>query len=131
MVFHFIIFVLIHSIFSFFSWWNNSTFLDTDTGFSFTTFVGNFISYKFTCCLSCRFMGYFFEAFCRASSSVLLAVSNNYFPYLLDRFLMNDKTPYRLTYFFCSWFYRITWYIYLLLGNVNLNLSSISNGLPF
>ena len=30
---------------------------------------------------------------------VLAAIFNNFFPYLLDRFLGNDKNPYPLTYF--------------------------------
>ena len=41
----------------------------------------------------------FLEAVFRASSPVLAAVSNNCFPYLLDRFLANHKNPYPLTYF--------------------------------
>ena len=35
----------------------------------------------------------------RVSSFVLVAVSHKFFPYLLDRFLANDKNPYPLTYF--------------------------------
>ena len=41
----------------------------------------------------------FFKAVFRASSDVLAAVCNNYFPYLLDRFLANEKNTYLLTYF--------------------------------
>ena len=41
----------------------------------------------------------FLEAFFIASSHVLVAVSNSCFPYLLDRFLVNGKNPYLLTYF--------------------------------
>ena len=55
-------------------------------------------------------------------------VSNNCFLY----FLANNKNPYPFNMFFCSWFYRILCHFYfLLISNVKLILSSISNGLPF
>ena len=38
----------------------------------------------------------FSEAVFRAPSPVLVTESNNCFPYLLDRFLTNDKSPYTL-----------------------------------
>ena len=41
----------------------------------------------------------FLEAVFRAYSPALVAVSNNYFSYLLDSFLSNEKNPYPLTYF--------------------------------
>ena len=41
----------------------------------------------------------FLEAAFRAYSPVLVAVSNNFFPYFLDRFVTSDKYPYPLTYF--------------------------------
>ena len=41
----------------------------------------------------------FFVTVFRASSLVLAASSNNYIPYLLERFLLNGKNPYPLTYF--------------------------------
>ena len=41
----------------------------------------------------------FLEVVFAASNYVFVAVSNNYFPYLLDRFFENDKNPYPLTYF--------------------------------
>ena len=54
----------------------------------------------------------FLEAVFRASSPVLVAVSNNCFQYLSERFLANDKNPYPLTYF-------------LLLGSIEKNVISI------
>ena len=71
------------------------------------------------------------KAVLRASSPVSVAVSNNCFPYLLERFVGNDKNPYLLTLFSCSWLCRITPYFYLLTSNVKLTLSSIPDGLPF
>ena len=62
----------------------------------------------------------FSKAVCIASSHVLIAVFNTCFSYFLDRFLTNDKNPYRITYHF-----------YLLISNVRLTLFSISNDLPF
>ena len=41
----------------------------------------------------------FLEAVFRASSPVLVAASNHFFPYLLDRFVANYKYLYTLTYF--------------------------------
>ena len=42
----------------------------------------------------------FYEEVLKAFSPVVVAVSNNCFPYLLNRFLENDKKPCPLTYFF-------------------------------
>ena len=42
----------------------------------------------------------FFETVFRASIPVLVAVSNNFFPYLFDIFLANDRNLYPLIYFF-------------------------------
>ena len=47
-----------------------------------------------------------------------------------DRFRVNNKYPNPLTFFF-SWFYRKTCHVYLLISNVEVTLSSNSNGLPF
>ena len=42
--------------------------------------------------------GILFFALKTASSPIFVVVSNNCFPYLVDRFLANDKNPYPLTY---------------------------------
>ena len=49
------------------------------------------------CCFS-SFMDSFLEALFRTSSPVLVAVSKECFPSLLDRFLDNDGSLYLLTY---------------------------------
>ena len=70
----------------------------------------------------------FLETVLRTYSLVSVALSNNFFPYLLNTFLANDKNQYPLTYFlvlgsivFCKS------HFYLLISNVKLNLSSFSN----
>ena len=72
-------------------------------------------------------MGVFLEAFFRASSSVFVAVFNNCFNYLLDRFIANNKKSIILSIFSCSCFYRKIFHFYLLINSVNLNFSSVSN----
>ena len=66
--------------------------------FWFHSFTSDFISYKFTFA-SRALWNSFLEAVFRAYIPALVAVSNNYFPYLSDIFLANYKIPYPLTYF--------------------------------
>ena len=70
----------------------------------------------------------FLEVVFKVASPISVAVSNN--PYLLDKFITNDKNPYLLT-FSCSWFQRITCHFYLSTSNIKLTLSSISNDLLY
>ena len=75
----------------------------------------------------------------RASNPVVAMVSNNYFAYLLDRFLLNYKSNISFDVFSCSWFDIITLrcearracHFYLLISNFKLILLSIFSGLPF
>ena len=64
----------------------------------FHSFTSDFISYKFIFA-SRALWNTFLEAVFRAYIPVLVAVSNNYFPYLSDIFLADYKIPYPLTYF--------------------------------
>ena len=77
----------------------SSTFLEFSsvTGFAFTILLA-FFPYKITYCFSCL-MDYFLELIFKVPSLVFVVVSNNCFPYLLDRFYANDKKPYPLTFF--------------------------------
>ena len=104
---------------------NKSFFNISSTKFLlfFHNFISDFVSYKFDCYCSC-FMDYFLEDVFSASTPVLVAVSNNCFQHLSDKFLVNGK---HLGY----WFYRITFHFHLLISNVKFILSSISNGLLF
>ena len=68
-------------------------------------------------------MDYFLEAIFKGPGPVY----NNCFLYLLDKFLANNKNPYPLTYFLFL-VRRIWGYFYLLISNVKVTLSSISNG---
>ena len=93
--------------------------------FWFLNFISNFSYFRFPCCFSC-FMCYFLEAVSRASSPVLVAVFNSFYPYLPVKFLGDDKIH---TFDIFSWLYRITCHFYLLTSNVKLTLPSISNGI--
>ena len=103
MVFHFVIPVLIHSIFFLFFSVGiiiSSTFLEflSGTGFGSTILSAIFFTINPSVALAALW-NTFSEAVFRASSPVLVAVSNNCSPYLLDRFHTNDKNPYPLTFF--------------------------------
>ena len=78
-------------------------------------------------CFSC-FVDYFFG--CSFCTIYCFCSSVQYFfPYLLDKFLENDKVIY-LDIFSCSWLYRITCHLfYSLIRNAKWTLSYISNGL--
>ena len=74
----------------------------SQTGLSLTT-LSSILSHKFTSCFS-GFMELFLEAYTfysiRASSPDLVTASKFFFPYLLDRFIANDKNRYSLMHFF-------------------------------
>ena len=98
MVFHFIIPVLIHSIFLlFFSGVIiiYSTFLEfsSSTSFGFTVSSAILIPVNSTV-NSAALWTPFLEAVFRASNPVLVAISNNCYPCLLNRILANGKNSY-------------------------------------
>ena len=133
MVFHFIILVLIHLISCLFSGGItiSSTFLEfsSDTGFG----------------------SQFFQQFCILSIHLLLQLFYGFlfwkqFSQLLVQFLQQYSLIFShicwinfwawqksisFDIFSCSWFYKVTCHFFILISNVNLTLSSISNGLPF
>ena len=99
----FIIIVLIHLILlNFFFWWNNyflnNSWILIKCKFWFHNFFSDFTSYRLFCCFSC-FIDTILAVVFAASGPVFVAVSNKFFPYLLVRFLVNDKNPYPLNIF--------------------------------
>ena len=58
-------------------------------------FISDFVSYEFYFASAVLWIT-FSEAVFKASSPAFVAVSINCFPYLLDKFLANDKNPYPL-----------------------------------
>ena len=79
----------------------SSTFHEiiSGAGFSFTILSSILFSMNFPVG-SAALWATFLKAVFRASILVFVAVSNNYFPYFLDRFLRNEKNTYPLKYFF-------------------------------
>ena len=66
----------------------------------------------------------FLEEDFKASNSDLVAVSNNYFPYLLDRLLANDKNPYPFIYFLIHGSIENNMSSYSLISNIKLNFET-------
>ena len=76
---------------------NEKSEITSDTNFGFTIFPAILFSINSPVALAISWTN-FLEAVFAASIFVLLVVFNNFFVYLLDRFLANDKNPYPLTY---------------------------------
>ena len=66
----------------------------------------------------------FLEEVFKASNSDLVVVSNNYFPYLLDRLLANDKNPYPFIYFLIHGSIENNMSSYSLISNIKLNFET-------
>lgn len=73
----------------------------------------------------------FLDSVFASSSPDFVAISNSFFLLLPRNFFANDKKPHLFHVFSSFWFYKIGCHLYLLISNVKLILSSISNGLPF
>ena len=98
----FIIFILICSVFLLFFlveyYFFNISWIHIRHRFWFRSFNSNFISNEFSCCFRYLWATFLVTVY-KASTPVFVATSINCFPFLLDRFLTNDKKIYPFTYF--------------------------------
>ena len=78
----------------------SSTFLEStsDSGFGFTILLAILFPINFPIALAALWATVL-EAVFKTSSHAFVAAFNNFFPELLDTFLVNDKNPYPLIYF--------------------------------
>ena len=122
-MFHFYnTFLSLFNISYIFFWWNNCFF----NRFLFDNFIIVWLCYCICIFFPISSPSLWTTFFCKQSLQHLALYPVTVF-YIFSR--MTKIHTFNI--FFCFWFYRILLYSYLLISNVKLNLSYISNGLLF